>query len=81
MVSQKWPVGSGSITLIDKDGNRQTLNNIVYVPECSEQILSLMKLRRLYGAGFIFFSLEEFEIPFLNGVHFSGKSVNDVLYI
>jgi hypothetical protein len=69
-------VGSGSITLIDSYGNRQTLNDVVYVPECTEQILSLMKLRRLYGAGF-----EEFNIPFPNGVLFSEKSVNDVLYI
>jgi len=74
-------VGSGSITLTDHRGNRQTLNDVVYVPECSEQILSLMKLRRLYGAGFAFTSLEEFEIPFPNGVFFPGKSVNDVLYI
>ena len=40
-----------------------------------------MKLQRLYGTGFIFSSLEEFEIPFPNSVHFSEKSVNDVLYI
>ena len=71
-------VGSGSITLTDNHGNRQTLN---YVPECSEQILSLMKLRRLYGADFAFSSLEEFIIPFPNGVYFPGKSVNNVLYI
>jgi hypothetical protein len=53
-------VGSGSITLTDHRGNRQTLNDVVYVPECSEQILSLMKLRRLYSADFAFTSLEEF---------------------
>src|SRR5579859_6095309 len=74
-------VGSGSITLMDSYGNRQTLNDVVYIPECTEQILSLMKLWRLYGAGFVFTSLEEFNIPFPNGVLFSGKSVNDVLYI
>src|SRR5271170_4483306 len=74
-------VGSGSITLMDYCGNRQTLNDVIYVPECTEQILSLMKLRRLYGADFAFNSLEEFQIPFPNGVFFSGKSVNDVLYI
>ena len=74
-------VGSGSITLTDHRGNRLTLNDVVYVPGCTEQILSLMKLRRLYGADFAFTSLEEFIIPFPNGVSFSGKSVNDVLYI
>ena len=74
-------VGSGSITLTDYRGNRQTLNNVVYVPGCTEQILSLMKLHRLYGADFAFTSLEEFKIPFPNGVFFPGRSVNDVLYI
>jgi hypothetical protein len=38
-------VGSESITLTDNRGNRQTLNDVVYVPECSEQILSLMQFR------------------------------------
>src|SRR5579862_9365405 len=42
---------------------------------------SLMKLRRLYGAGFTFTAVEEFNIPFPNGILFSEKSVNDVLYI
>src|SRR5271170_1110345 len=74
-------VGSGSIILTDNWGNRQTLNNVVYISECTEQILSLMKLRRLYGAYFAFTSLEEFEIPFPNGVFFSEKSVDDVLCI
>ena len=40
-----------------------------------------MKLHRLYGADFTFTSLEEFKIPFPNGVFFPGRSVNDVLYI
>src|SRR5271170_8137406 len=74
-------VGSGSITSTDNCGNRLTLNGVVYVPQCTEQILSLMKLQRLYGADFVFTSLEEFEIPFPNVVFFSGKSVNDVFYI
>src|SRR5271154_4608800 len=41
----------------------------------------MMKLRRLYQAGFAFTSLLEFEIPFPNSVHFPGKSINDILYI
>jgi len=32
----------GSITLTDYRGNKQTLNEVVYVPDCSEQILSLV---------------------------------------
>src|SRR5271154_5971767 len=74
-------IGIGTITLTDHQGNRQTLNDVVYVPDSEDQILSMMKLRRLYQAGFAFTSLLEFEIPFPNGVHFSGKSVNDILYI
>jgi hypothetical protein len=74
-------IGTGSITLTDHRRNRQTLNDVVYVPECTEQILSLMKLRRLYGAHFAFTSLEEFDLSFPNGGYFPGKSVNDVLYI
>ena len=74
-------VGSGSITLIDYCGNKQTLNDVAYVSGCTEQILSLMKLHRLYGVDFAFTSLEEFKIPFPNGVFFPGKSVNNVLYI
>ena len=46
-----------------------------------EQILWLIKLWQLYNASFIFFSLEEFEISFPNGVHFSGSQLIDVLYI
>ena len=74
-------VGLGSIPLTDHHGNRQTLNDVVYVPDSTEQILSMMKLRRLYQAGFAFTSLEEFDLPFPNGVYFPGKSVNDILYI
>ena len=48
-------VGPGSITLTYHRGNRQTLNDVIYIPECSEQILSLMKLRRLHGADFAFY--------------------------
>jgi len=74
-------VGSGSVTLMDHYGNRQTLHDVVYVSHCTEQILSLMKPRRLYGAGVTFSAVEEFEIPFPNSVFFPGKSVNDVLYL
>ena len=38
-------VESGSITLTDYHDNRQTLNDVVYVSGCTEQMLSLMKLR------------------------------------
>ena len=53
--------------------------DVIYVPESPDQILSLMKLRR-EQAGF-FTATETFEISFPNGVLFSGKSTNDILYI
>jgi len=74
-------VGSGSITLIDHYGNRQTIHDVVYVSHCTEQIMSLMKLQWLYGAGFAFSAIEEFKIPFLNDVFFPKKFVNDILYL
>ena len=36
--------GMGSTTLTDASGNKATLNDVVYVPESPDQILSLMKL-------------------------------------
>jgi transposase InsO family protein len=74
-------IGFGSLTLTDHQGNRQTLNDVVYVPDAEDQILSMMKLRELYQAGFAFTSLKEFEIPFPNGVYFPGRSINYILYI
>src|SRR5271154_1155049 len=41
----------------------------------------MMKLRRLYQAGFAFTSLLEFKIPFPNGAFFPAKSDKDVLHI
>src|SRR5436305_6824472 len=73
--------GTGSITLTDKAGNRFTLKDVVYVPESPDQILSLMKLRREMKAKFWFTSLEGFEIQLPSGVSFSGRSINDILYI
>jgi len=73
--------GTGSITLTDHSGKRITLKDVVYVPESPDQILSLMKLRREQNADFWFTAMETFEISFPNGVLFSGKSVNDMLYI
>jgi len=52
-------VGSKPITLTDNRGNKQTLNDVVYVPEGSEQILSLMQLWC-----FAFTSPAKLKIPF-----------------
>ena len=66
---------------MDRNGNRRQLHDVVHVPACSEQILSLMKLRRLHSADFQFTGLETFDFTFPNGVHFAGRSISDVLYI
>ena len=73
--------GTGSITLMDSTGKRVTLNDVVYVPESPDQILSLIKLRREQNADFRFMATETFDLSFSNGVLFSGQSVNDILHI
>src|SRR5271170_1104551 len=78
---KEMAIGYGSLTLTDDQGNRQTLNDVVYVPDAEDQILSMMKLREQYDAGFAFTSLLEFDIPFPNGVYFPGRSINYILYI
>ena len=47
-------VGQGSITLTDPRGNEKVLEDVVYVPDSSDQILSLMKFRRQHSADFKF---------------------------
>jgi transposase InsO family protein len=78
---KEMAIGYGSLTLTDDQGNRQTLNDVVYVPDAEDQILSMMKLREQYDAGFAFTSLLEFDLPFPNGVYFPGRSISYILYI
>jgi reverse transcriptase-like protein/integrase-like protein/Pol polyprotein/LTR polyprotein gag-polypeptide-like protein len=73
--------GFGSITLTDRNNSTITLNDVVYVPECPDQIISLMKLRREYRATFDFTGVETFKISLPNGAFFLGESVNDILHI
>ena len=73
--------GTGTIMLTDHTGKGITLKDVVYVPESPDQILSLMKLRREQSADFWFTATETFKISFPYDVLFSGKSVNDILYI
>ena len=73
--------GTGSITLTDITGKHVTLNDVVYVPESPDQILSLMKLRCEHNADFRFTATETFDLSFSNGVLFSGQLVNDILHI
>src|SRR5436305_5826212 len=73
--------GTGTITLTDDTGKRVTPKDVVYVPESPDQILSLIKLRRLQKANFQFTNVEEFTISIPNVALFSGNSINDICYI
>ena len=59
---QENAYGQGSIILTDPRGNENIFEDIVYVPESPDQILSLMKFRRQHSADFIFTGLEEFTL-------------------
>ena len=53
-------IGQGSIMLTDSNGHQKVLEDIVYVLESYDQILSLMKFRREHFADFKFTGSEEF---------------------
>src|SRR6266496_2077909 len=67
--------GYGSIILTDTVGNKYTLNNVVYVPDSPDQILSLMKFRRENNMAFYFTTIEEFVLTITNHLTFTGKSI------
>ena len=73
--------GYGSLTLTDVADHKLILNNVVYVPDSPDQILSLMKFRREYNAEFYFTNLEEFVLTASNSVTFNDKSIDDILHI
>ena len=56
------------------------LEDVVYVPESPDQILSLMKFRRQHSGDFKFTSLEEFTFATPTGFTLTGRSINDILY-
>ena len=72
--------GKGSVTLTDCAGNRLTLHEVAFVPDCEDRILSLMKFRREHQAEFRFTGLETFVITTVDNFCLTGHSVNDILY-
>ena len=72
--------GQGSIMLTDSNGYETILEDVVYVPGSSDQILSLMKFRQEHFAEFQFTSLEEFILFTPTGLSLNGQSINDILY-
>ena len=56
------------------------LEDVVYVPDSPDQILSLMKFRREHSADFEFTGPEEFTLTTATGFKLNGHSINDILY-
>src|SRR5439155_11965383 len=79
-IKQENAYGQGSIILTDSRGNENMLEDVVYVPESPDQILSLMKFRRQHSANFIFTAPEEFKLSTPTGFTLTGHSINDILY-
>jgi len=77
-------LGSGSVTLTGENGAIYTLEDVLYVPEHTQPILSLMKIRK---HGFDFHFLSDYdEGDFLlshpsSGIEFVGHAVDNILYI
>ena len=77
---QENAYGEGSIILTDSRGNEEVLEDVVYVPDSPDQILSLMKFRREHSADFEFTGPEEFTLTTATGFKLNGHSINDILY-
>ena len=83
-------VGSGSITLQDASGNRYTFTNAVYVPDATDNILSLMLLR-IHGLTFNFLDEMDPDIDPASGAFLisarktnftlRGHAVDNILYL
>ena len=77
-------LGSGTVTLTDEKGTTYTFEDVLYVPEHSQPIISLMKIRK---SGFDFHFLGDHdEGDFLlshpsSGIEFVGHAVDNILYI
>jgi Integrase core domain len=77
--------GSGSVTLTDANNVRYTIKDVLYVPESTTSILSLMKLRRS-GFNFHFLPDDQDDGDFLlssNNSNFQllGHAVDNILYV
>src|SRR5437762_9287692 len=73
-------LGIGSVTLMNVIGNRFILNNVYYVPENKDRILSMMKFRKDHKADFRFTGPETFFMMAAKDFKFTDHSVNDILY-
>ena len=69
-----------SITLTDSVDNRIILNDIYYILDNQDRILSLMKFRREHKTNFYFIDPEIFIMNIINDFRFIDISINDILY-
>ena len=77
---QENAYGQGSIILTDSTEYKNMLEDVAYIPNSPDQILSLIKFRRQHSVDFIFIGLEEFKLSTPMGFTLTGHSINDILY-
>jgi hypothetical protein len=75
---------SGSVTLTDEKGATYTVEDVLYVPEDSQPIISLMKIRK-HGFDFHFLGghdVGDFLLSLSSShIEFVGHAVDNILYI
>ena len=68
-------LGYGNVTLTDIDGHKCTILNVLYVPDSSTNILSLVKLKK---SGLLFRFLNDSESPGSDGEFFTLDEQNSI---
>lgn len=71
-------LGSGSVTLVDKEGNTHLLSDVLYVPESSANILSLVKMKEIR---FRFLEGDFLLTSQHTAFELLGNAVDDILYV
>ena len=69
-----------SVILTDIFDNRLILNNVCYVSDSEDRIISMMKFRREYKIEFQFTGPETFIMIIIKDFNLTDHSVNDILY-
>jgi hypothetical protein len=73
-------IGKGSMTLMDRNGNWVTLQDVCYCPQSEHRILSFMKFRLDHHADFKFTGWTTFMFKASNGFEFHGRSINKIMH-
>ena len=77
---KQMTIGIDSVILTNVFDNRFILNNICYIPDNENRIISMMKFRREYKIKFQFTDSETFIIITIKDFNLTNQSVNDILY-